>query len=414
MLCPIKTEGFRADRSLEPLYAESDCFLMIDNGDLEIFLAAPPGLEALLRDEAADLGFDVRETVPGGVVLRGSWREVWRANLTLRGAVRVLVRIGQMPAVHLAQLDKRARRLPWGAVLPKGAVVRVDASCKRSKIYHSGAAAQRIASAMEETAGASIQAEGDIRIFVRIEDDLCTVSIDTSGELLHKRGFKQAVGKAPLRETLAALFLRACGFGRADDQAGPGNAGRILDPMCGSGTLVIEAAEMALGLAPGRARAFAFERLAGFNKKAWTDLRLEVCGGGALPGHSGSDVRFEGGDRDAGAVRMSEENAARSGVGEWTRFRQHTVSTLDRPEGDPGLVMVNPPYGARIGDPHRLRSLYATFGRVMKDRFSGWRVGLVTSDKSLAQATDLPFSPPGPPVPHGPLRIRLYQTGPLP
>ena len=176
--------------------------------------------------------------------------------------------------------------------------------------------------------------------------------------------------------------------------------------MCGSGTFVLEAAEIAAGLAPGRSRAFAFERLAPFDPAAWAALKAE-----AQP--RPTPFRFHGSDRDAGAIAMSRANAARAGVADLTDFRQSPISDLHRPDGPPGLVIVNPPYGARLGDPADLRRLYAALGQTLQSRFPGWRVGLVTTDPALAHATGLPFAPPGPPVPHGPLKIRLWQTGPL-
>ncbi len=369
----------------------------------EIFLAAPPGLEALLRDEAADLGSRPR-AVPGGVIFQGDWPDVWGANLQVRGAGRVLARIASFRALHLAQLDKRARKLPWGDTLRADVPVRIDVTTHKSRIYHAGAARGRIARAIVETLGAPVvepgsanAAEDALSLKVRIDDDLCTVSVDTSGAPLHRRGHKQEVNAAPMRETLAALFLRACGYTGAEP---------VLDPMCGSGTFVLEAAEMALRLPPGRSRAFAFERLATFDRVAWSALRSE------LRPHP-SPYRFFGRDRDAGAVAMSKANAARAGVSDVTDFAQGPISDLARPDGPPGLVIVNPPYGVRLGEAGKMRPLYAALGAVLKARFGGWRVGLVTSDPALAHATGLPFAPPGPPVPHGPLKVRLWQTGAL-
>lgn len=373
---------------------------MTADAALEIFLVALPGLEPALLDEARALGLAGATAVPGGVVVRGNWPDVWRANLWLRGASRVLVRLGAFRAMHLAQLDKRARRFPWGDFLRPDVALRVETTCRASRIYHAGAATQRIETAIRETLGAPLSAEAPLRLKVRIEDDLCTISLDASGAPLHQRGHKQAVGKAPLRETLAALFLRQCGY----DGAGP-----VLDPMCGSGTFVIEAAGIAAGLAPGLARSFAFEDCATFDPAAWQAMR-EAAGAAARP----VTAHFHGSDRDSGAVRMATANAERAGVGPLCRFDCRPVSDLQRPEGTPGLVMVNPPYGGRIGDKGPLRALHATLGRVLRERFSGWRVGLVTSEPALAAATGLPFAPPGPPVPHGGLKIRLYQTGLLP
>ncbi|TPE48939.1 THUMP domain-containing class I SAM-dependent RNA methyltransferase [Amaricoccus solimangrovi] len=364
----------------------------------EIFLSAAPGLEPVLLAEAQERGFGPASAVPGGVTFQGGWPEVWRANLELRGATRVLARIGAFRALHLAQLDKRARRFPWATVLRPDVPVRVEVTARASRIYHAGAARERIERAIREELGAPLADEARVVVKVRIEDDLCQLSLDTSGESLHRRGYKQAVAKAPMRETLAALFLRACGF----DGTEP-----VLDPMCGSGTFVIEAAEIAAGLAPGRARSFAFEDLANFDPAAWEALR-------AAPRPApGAGIAMLGSDRDQGAVRMSVANAARAGVAERTRFECRPVADLERPAGPPGLVIVNPPYGARIGAPGPLRGLHASLGAALRERFGGWRVGLVTSDPGLARATGLPFAPPGPPVAHGGLKVRLFRTPPL-
>ncbi len=361
----------------------------------EIFLAATPGLEPLLCVEAADCGFSGPIAVPGGVTVRGGWPEVWRANLVLRGTGRVLVRIGAFHAVHLAQLDRRARRLPWEAILAPGSALRVDATCERSKIWHGGAAAQRIATAAAAALGKGQAGTEPLRVLVRIVDDFCTISLDTSGAPLHQRGAKQAVGKAPLRETLAALFLRACDYGGTEP---------VLDPMCGSGTFVLEAAEIACGLVPGRGRSFAFERFAGFDPDGWARLREAQA---ARP----AALTFRGFDRDAGAIASSLANAARAEVTALTEFRQQAISDFAPPgQGGPGLVMVNPPYGERIGDRAALAALYRSLGSVLRARFAGWRLGLVTSEPALAQATGLAFTATGPPVPHGPLKIRLYRA----
>lgn len=364
--------------------------------DFEIFLVATPGLEQPLAAEVQELGW--RPAVqPGGVTIRGGWPDVWRANLWLRGATRVLARIGSFRALHLAQLDKRARKFPWADVLRKDVPVRVEATCKASRIYHAKAATQRVERAIHEELGAQISAEAALVVKVRIEDDLVTISLDTTGESLHKRGHKVAVAKAPMRETMAAMFLRDMGYdGR---QA-------VLDPMCGSGTFLIEAAEIAAGLAPGRSRSFAFEDLASFRPQAWQDMLGKPTTDRSLP-------LFLGSDRDSGAIRMSRENAQRAGVADAISFECHQITDLQRPDCAPGLVIVNPPYGARIGNKGPLFGLHAALGQVLRERFAGWSVGIVTSDQQLARATGLPWKPPGPIIAHGGLKVRLWQTGPL-
>lgn len=370
---------------------------MTNDQDFEIFLATAPGLESVLCEEVRAKAFKRPKTVPGGVVTRGGWPEVWRANLWIRGAGRVLARIAAFRVTHLAQLDTLAHRVPWASVLRPDIPFRVEAACSGSRIYHSGAAAERIATAIRDTLGAPESPDAGITVMARIDHDLCTISVDTSGEMLHKRGYKEAINAAPMRETMAALFLRQCGF----DGTEP-----VLDPMCGSGTFVIEAAEIAARLNPGRARHFAFEQLASFDAAAWEAMRV-------VKRRDVPTIRFHGSDRDAGAIAMSRANAERAGVADITEFRQCAISEITPPDGPPGLVIVNPPYGSRLGDSGQLAPLYRALGQTLLRRFGGWRVGLVTSEPKLAHATGLPFLPHGAPVPHGGLRVVLFRTGVL-
>ena len=352
----------------------------------ELFHVAPPGLEHLLAAELQDKGFSNPVVSPGGATTKGPLSDVVRANTDIRGSARVLLRIAGFRAMHLAQLDKRARKVDWAAILRPDTPIHVEATCRKSRIYHNRAAAERISKAINETLGCSIDADAAIRIKVRIDDDFCTISVDTSGEALHKRGLKGAMGKAPLRENLAALSLRACGFTGGEP---------VVDPMCGSGTFVIEAAEIARALTPGRARKFAFEDLA-------IDISRTISDGTDTP------FKFHGFDRDAGAVKSATNNAARAGVADNTSFTCQPLSDLRPPEGPPGLVMINPPYGGRIGNKKMLYGLYGAIGQVMRDHFSGWRMGLVTSEPSLAKACRLEWSDIIGPFPNGGIRVSLY------
>lgn len=364
--------------------------------EFEIFLSGTPGLEPMLLAEAKQLGFAQPKQVPGGVTIMGRWADVWRANLQLRGATRVLARIGSFMAFHLAQLDKRARKFPWDQILHPDIPVRVEvATSRKSKIYHAGAATQRIENALSAQ-GYKIDPSAPISIKVRIDDNRVTISVDTSGESLHKRGHKAAVGKAPMRETLAALMLRACGY----DGSEP-----VMDPMCGSGTFVIEAAEIAMGLIPGRSRSFAFEQLKTYDPAALTACRV---GETHHPAH-----HFYGADRDAGAVRMATDNAARAGVDHLCTFENRNAADLIRPDSPPGLILCNPPFGGRIGNQKMLFGVYAGLGAAIKTHCAGWRVGIVTTDAGLAKATGLTFTAKSPPIPHGGLKIRLFQTDQL-
>ncbi|NRA86130.1 MAG: class I SAM-dependent RNA methyltransferase, partial [Rhizobiales bacterium] len=355
-------------------------------------------LESYLLEEVIEAKFKRPETISGGVIIWGGWNDVWRANLTLRGASKILARFGGFRAFHVAQLDKRARKYPWGDILMPGHVVKVEVTTNRkSKIYHAGAAVQRIERAIHEEFGAQIATsmdDAEIVIKARIDDNNIVFSVDTSGDGLHKRGHKQAMGKAPMRETMAALLLRACGF--------TGNE-PVLDPMCGSGTFLIEASEISRNMMAGRARKFAFEKLTSYDKAAVERIKQswEECD---------STQHFYGSDRNVNVIGFSKDNAKRAGVDDICTFNPTPLSNVIRPEGATGLVIVNPPYGGRIGKKKDLFALYSAFGDVMRDQFKGWRIGMVTSDTELAKATKLPWLPTGAPIAHGGLKVKLYRT----
>ncbi len=367
--------------------------------NFEIFLATTPGLETALYEEVRNKGFKKAQAVKGGVTVQGGWPDVWRANLWIRGASRILARIASFKASNLAHLDVQAREVPWHDILNPDYSFGVEVSCSKSRIYHSGAAAERIERAISESLNIQTlsKAEADIMIMVRIDRDICTISVDTSGELLHKRGYKSAVNKAPMRENMAALFLQECGY--------KGNE-PVFDPMCGSGTFVIEAAEIAARLNPGRYRSFAFEKLVSFDPDMWEKMRH-------VTREPQTDSPCYGSDRDAGAIKMSKDNAHRASLDSFVSFEQKAISDICPPTQQAGLVIVNPPYGKRIGDKKKLIPLYKALGEVLKSKFSGWRVGLVTNDPSLAKETELPFLPPKAPVQHGGIRVSLFQTHPL-
>ena len=355
-----------------------------------LFLVGIPGLEPALEAEALARGFRGVRRVPGGVEVDGDLAEAARANVSLRCAVRVLLRVAEFRAMHLAQLDKRSKKVPWGDWLRADVPVRVEAVCRRSKIYVNKAAVQRVSGGLE-AAGIGVSRDGAVSVKVRIDDDLCTISLDTTGEALHRRGHKEFVGKAPMRENMAAGFLHEIGFDGSQT---------LVDPMCGSGTFVLEAAEIAAGLVPGRSREFAFEQMVG-------GVRPQVAGGsGQKPG-----LRFYGYDRNDGAIRGAVANAERSGVSDWVRFERQAISDLEPPSAEPGIVMVNPPYGGRLGERKLLFGLYGALGATLKERFGGWRVGIITSDGGLAKATGLELEAFGP-VDHSGTKINMW-TGRL-
>jgi putative N6-adenine-specific DNA methylase len=364
-----------------------------------LFAATAPGCEAALTTELSRLGAADLQPLAGGVQFSGDLLAAYRANLRLGSATRVLLRLGQFQAVHLSELSRRARQLPWATFLRPGQAVRVRATCRQSKIYHSGAAAERVAQALAAACGAEIltgPAADDaapttdaLEVLVRLERNACEVSLDTSGVPLHRRGFKLETAKAPLRETLAAAFLLQCGW--RDDEP-------LCDPLCGSGTFVLEAAARAARLAPGRGRVFALERFACATGITWP----------RPPPASPAPAGVFASDRDAGAIAAATRNAERAGLADRIRFACQPLAALQRPVGPSGLLICNPPYGQRVGDPRTLRNLYATLGNLLRGELAGWRLALVTSEPRLAHATGVPFAHTSAPIPHGGIKVRLY------
>jgi len=209
---------------------------------------------------------------------------------------------------------------------------------------------------------------------VRIMHDLCTISVDSSGAGLHRRGYRLAVAKAPLRETLAAGMLLAVGW----DPNRP-----LLDPFCGSGTIAIEAALLASGTPPGLQRKFAFMHWPGYAEADWQSVR-QVGAPKTQPGQP----FIQASDRDAGAIKMAQENAARAGVGGWIDFKQQAFSAIQAT--GQGWVITNPPYGVRISDSHDIRNLYARLGDVLRQQCPGWNYAILSNDDRLLAQTRLP------------------------
>jgi putative N6-adenine-specific DNA methylase len=345
------------------------------------FAVTAPSLEPFTAKELHTLGLlpdPVAEAiVPGGVSFKGDLDALQRANLHLRTASRILARLGSFfYATSFPELEKRASRLPWERFVTPGQPVSMRVTCHKSKLYHSDGVANSVLVALEARLGkpsphiktdAQIDGHPPQLVIVRLADDKCTISVDSSGELLHKRGYRQAVAKAPLRETLAAALLMASGW----DKSAP-----LLDPFCGSGTIPIEAALMSLGIPPGLHRRFAFMDWPGYEP-------MEKSGLGIEAGDRGEQaITILASDRDAGAIKMARENAERAGVADWIEFKCQAVSSITPPEG-PGWVVTNPPYGMRISEGKDLRNLYAQFGNVLRLHCPGWQVAMLCNDPVL-------------------------------
>lgn len=320
----------------------------------------------------------------GGVTFKGSLPEVYRANLHLRTASRILARLG-MPflARDFTELEQKSARLPWERFIAPGQPVALRVTCHKSKLYHSEAAAGRVLNAIAEHMGRlSPRLKPDDEtgdppqlVVVRLADDRCTISVDSSGELLHRRGYRLASAKAPLRETLAAALVMASDW----DRQSP-----LLDPFCGSGTIPIEAALMALGVPPGLERRFAFMDWPNFDEQLWLKLH---CSSSMIHGQAAAPPILAS-DRDAGAIKMARQNAARAGVDGFIEFSCQAVSSIEPPNG-PGWVVTNPPYGRRVSEGKDLRNLYAQLGNVLREKCPGWQAAILCSDPALLGQTRL-------------------------
>ena len=224
--------------------------------------------------------------------------------------------------------------------------------------------------------------DGSQLFIVRIVNDEVEISADSSGELLHRRGYRKEIAKAPLRETLAAAMVLASGWRRDEP---------LLDPMCGSGTIPIEAAMIARGIAPGLQRRFQFMNWPTFDRGRWNDI-LDKARGAATQ----SSEKIRGSDRDAGAIQAAARNAERAGVADTVQFGVESISgslaELDDVATGVGWLLTNPPYGIRIGESEDLRDLYARLGMALKSK-RGWRAGILTSDVALVRQTRLPLMP---------------------
>jgi putative N6-adenine-specific DNA methylase len=371
------------------------------------FAVAAPGLEPITARELSSLGL-AGAAAPGGVSFTAARRDLYRANLHARTASRFLVRAGGFYAAAFSELRQKAGRLPWEQYLKPGQAVAIKATCHKSKLYHSGAVEERVAGAIADRLGQAPSVEPGSEeaetppaqlVLVRLVRDQCTISLDSSGALLHQRGYRLATAKAPLRETLAAGLLLAAGW----DAASP-----LLDPFCGSGTIPIEAALMAARLAPGRQRRFAFMDWPDFDAALWASLLDEAD---SLASAAGPPPTIQGSDRDAGAVTAAGENADRAGVAAMIEFAQRAVSSIQPPAG-PGWVVTNPPYGVRLGERGGdQRNLYAQFGKTLRRQCPGWRVAFLCSSLQLARATGLPLDPSQTlPLVNGGIRVQLVQA----
>jgi len=360
---------------------------MNDQPRYDLFAACAPGFETVAATELRSLGIANPKIVPGGVEFRGFLSHIYKVNLWARTVERVLLRVREFRAESFRELHHKAARTPWEEFLTPGCEVSIRSTCHKSILMHTGGVSERVLNGISDRLGQPsrlVTTDEDNKsarpnfIVVRVVDDRCTLSLDTSGALLHFRGYRQATAKAPMRETLAAAMIMASGW--TPDRS-------LLDPFCGSGTLPIEAALMARCLAPGRRRSFAFMQWPQFDRAAWQQL-IDRADEGAQPRAPAS---IQGSDRDAGAIEASCANADRAGVLSDIEFSQRAVSAIE-PIGV-GHIVTNPPYGQRVGDGD-VRNLYAQFGKVLRAKCAGWQVAMLAADVQAERSAGFHFERP--------------------
>ena len=346
----------------------------------QFFAVTTPGFEQICQLELTRIGVENTQLVPGGVAFSGSFRDLYLTNLWLRTASRILVRFGFFSVRDFPTLYRRLLRLPWGRFIKPGTASEVRVTCHRSRLSHSGRVADTAKEAIEKALGCPAVEIGPVqKIFLRMEDDHCQVSLDSSGELLHRRGYRVANVTAPLRETLAAGCLLSLGY----DGSKP-----LIDLMTGSGSFPIEAALIALNRAPGLQRNFAFMNWPKYRPALWRQL-CELAG---QQERRELVTTISGVDNNPLAIAAAEQNLQAAGLADSVLFRCQPMQSLVAPAA-PGLLICNPPYGERLGKNASLEALYHDLGRIFGKVFSPWRGGILCPENELIQAVGIPLIP---------------------
>lgn len=360
---------------------------------LNLWAVTAPGLEELARNELLLLGLAVTGSEPGGVSFQADIEGLTQALLQLRTVSRLTLRVAEFQARTFAELERHCCRIDWTPWLHPGAAIHLAITSRKSRLYHQDAVAERVlrtvAASVPGVHGVQGGAEADNldqdptllpgvqRVFIRIWRDRVTISVDATGTLLHRRGWRQYSGKAPLRETLAAAMLMGAGWTGSLP---------LTDPFAGSGTLVIEAALLARRLAPGVARHFAMELWPGVDPALLSRARIRAREQ-ELPG---VEIPLLGYDRDVGAVKGAWENAERAGVAADLRFSRATIAMLPDDAGS-GWLITNPPHGVRVGRGGNLRDLYATLGERFRQGRPGWDLAVLSADPRLTAQLRIPM-----------------------
>ncbi len=352
---------------------------------LALFATTPRGLESVLADELRELGAERVHAVRAGVAFDGDLELAYRACLWSRVASRVLLNLARFPVADGDALYAAVRELPWEEHLDPDGTLAVNATLSGSPITHSHFAALRVKDAVVDRLRdlhgrrpSVDRVQPSLRLNLVLQKRRGVLSIDLSGEALHRRGYRPSGAPAPLKENLAAGILRLAGWPEV-----AARGGALVDPLCGTGTLPIEAAQMAAGIAPGLNRDyFGFLGWLGHEPEIWTRLRDEAQ---TRPDLSRVPPLFAS-DHDPKVVAQARQAAATAGVGDLIRFTVQPLVEAVTPDGTPsGLVVANPPYGERLGDSDTAVRIHADLGRALRARFRGWQAAVLSGDTGLAR-----------------------------
>lgn len=367
----------------------------------QYFATCPRGLETLLANEMQQLGaFEVTQT-DGGVGFSGDWACCYRANLESRIATRILWQVGRGRYANEDDLYQGVYKLIWPQWFEVRQTFMVKVTGVKCPLKSLEFATLRIKDAVCDHFRQAVGSRPDIdtrtpdvRIHAYLAADTYQLYLDTSGQPLYQRGLRRASIEAPLRENLAVGILQLSGWQ-------PGQA--LLDPMCGSGTFLLEAAMLALDIAPGSDRHFGFEKLKNFDNAAWQKIRSAVLA-------RAKPVSFQkiyGSDADLRAVRVSRQNLKQAGLLDAVQLSHVDMTEVPAP-AENGVIIANPPYGVRIGEDEALAALYPKMGEALKRRFAGWNAYFLTNDMRLPKLMRLAPSKRTP-LFNGPLECRLFE-----
>jgi len=364
------------------------------------FASAPRGLERLLLDEVEDLGGSNARALPGGVSFSGDWTTCYRVNFWSRIASRVLWRVADFDHKNEQDLYAAVKAIDWARYFQVERTLRVNVTAQKSPLKSLEFATLRIKDAVCDRFRDDLgrrpdvdRSNPDVRVHAFFEGTHATLYLDTSGEPLFKRGWRHGVADAPLRENLAAGIIMLTGW--TADQP-------LLDPMCGGATLLVEAAAMARGRAPGARRGFGFQHLNAFEGETFESVQAEAKKREKQP-----DLRLYGSDTDPKALNAARRNLAEAGVERWVTLERSDILERTAP-ASAGVMVANPPYGERIGSAEELAAFYPKLGDALKKKFAGWRCYFFTADLRLPKLIRLEPSARTP-LWNGALECRLYE-----